>query len=429
MSGRRYLRFTVGVLMARGGAAVLGAMLASSAASASAQAVVGPTKCTSCHDHDRQATKWQKEEPVQYKDKAHYNTRKQLEAPKSAGYAKAIGLADPYDVKGACVTCHATVFRGDANAGVSCESCHGPASNYLDPHQVKGSYAKAVSLGLRDLRTKPPAIAKACVTCHLTTDKRLVAAGHPSGAEFDVGAGLKKIVHWATTYDYAAVTAAGKAAMGPAAAAGARAAAVPAAAPPAGAPAAPAGAPPVAPGKGGARAAGSVAAAAAAPPAPVGAAAAPWDWNAPIRALPQDYVPEAAPALPAAPPAAGGAVSGAASGSAPAPPRPARPAPTRAAPSLAEDLPVAPAIVATQSAALAAPAPVAVPAGPRSATARIAEARGGAATVLARVLKAGTKVPSLPPTSPPREFKGPDGELLRLQDEAIALALEALRRQ
>ena len=40
-----------------------------------------------------------------------------------------------------------------------------------------------------------------------------------------------------------------------------------------------------------------------------------------------------------------------------------------------------------------------------------------------------------PPCSPgaaaptrPIEFAGPDGELLRLQDEAMALALEALRR-
>ncbi len=53
---------------------------------------------------------------------------------------------------------------------------------------------------------------------------------------------------------------------------------------------------------------------------------------------------------------------------------------------------------------------------------------GAAAAVLARVLRGGAKVPALPPASPPREFKGPDGELLRLQDEAIALALEALRR-
>ena len=383
---------------------------------ARAQTVVGPSKCTACHDHDRQTAKWQKEEPLQYKDKAHFNTRKQLDGAKAGTYAKAIGIADPYDVKGSCVTCHATVFRGDANAGVSCESCHGPASGYLEPHQVKGSYAKAVSTGLRDLKSKPPAIAKACVACHLTTDKRLIAAGHPSGAEFDVGAGLKKVVHWATTYDFAAVTAAGKAAMGPA---GARAAAAPPPPPGGGAPPAPGGA--AAPVKAGGRAP------AAAPAAP-SAASAPWDWNAPIRALPEDYVPEPAEA---AAPAASGAAAPAGGTAAPVAPRPARPAPparVAPAPSLAEDLPVAPAIVATEAAALVPPPPAPPPAGPRSATARVAEARGGAALVLARVLRGGAKVPALPPATPPREFKGPDGELLRLQDEAIALALEALRR-
>ena len=392
-------------------------LLLAAPSSARAQTVVGPSKCTACHDHDRQATKWQKEEPAQYKDKAHYNTRKQLDGAKAGTYAKAIGVADPYDVKGSCVTCHATVFRGDANAGVSCESCHGPASGYLEPHQVKGSYAKALSTGLRDLKSKPPVIAKTCVGCHLTTDKRLVGAGHPSGAEFDVGAGLKKVVHWATAYDFAAVSAAGKAAMGPAAA---RAAAAPA--PPAAggaAPAAPGGAPPAV--KGSARSTGAGTSAAPAAQAP-SAASAPWDWNAPIRALPEDYVPETAePAPPAAAP----------EGAAAAPARPPR-AVTRPraapAPSLAEDLPVTPAIVATDAAALAPPPAAAAPAGPRSATAQVAEARGGAAVVLARVLRGGAKVPALPPASPPREFKGPDGELLRLQDEAIALALEALRR-
>jgi hypothetical protein len=283
---------------------------------------------------------------------------------------------------------------------------------------VKGSYAKAVSTGLRDLKSKPPAIAKACVACHLTTDKRLVAAGHPSGAEFDVGAGLKKVVHWETAYDFAAVSAAGKAAMGPAAA---RAAAAPG--PPAAAgvaPPAPGGAAAV---KGAARATG----AAAAPAAPT-AASAPWDWNAPIRALPEDYVPETAE--PATPAAAGRPAAAAGAAAVPAAPRAPRAAPPRAAPapSLAEDLPVTPAIVATNAAAVAPPPAAPVSAGPRSATARVAEARGGAAVVLARVLRGGAKVPALPPASPPREFKGPDGELLRLQDEAIALALEALRR-
>jgi hypothetical protein len=406
--------------------AALAALILGTASAARAQTVVGPSKCTACHDHDRQATRWQREEPAQYKDKAHYNTRKQLDGAKAGTYAKAIGLADPYDVKGSCVTCHATVFRGDANAGVSCESCHGPASGYLEPHQIKGAYAKAISTGLRDLKSKPPAIAKACVACHLTTDKRLVAAGHPSGAEFDVGAGLKKIVHWATTYDFPAVSAAGKAAMGPAAARAAAAPAPPAAA--GAAPAAPGGAPPAV--KAGARATGTVTGSGTTAPATpaVSAASAPWDWNAPVRALPEDYVPEAVEAPPVAA-ARAAAPAGAAAAPAPTAVRPPRPAPVRVAPapSLAEDLPVTPAIVATESAALA-PPPVAAPAGPRSATARVAEARGGAALVLARVLRGGAKLPALPPASPPREFKGPDGELLRLQDEAIALALEALRR-
>jgi hypothetical protein len=89
---------------------------------------------------------------------------------------------------------------------------------------------------------------------------------------------------------------------------------------------------------------------------------------------------------------------------------------------------VTPAVVATESAALAAPTAAAAPAGPQSVTARVAAARGGAAVALARVLREGKKSPAVPAPSPPKEFKGPDGELLRLQDEAMALALEALRR-
>jgi hypothetical protein len=436
-----------------------------------AQTVVGPSKCTACHDHDRQTAKWQREEPAQYKDKAHYNTRKQLEAAKAPAYAKAIGLADPYDIKGACVTCHSTVFRGDANAGVSCESCHGPASNYLEPHQTKGSYLKAVSLGMKDTRDKTAAIARTCMVCHLTTNQKLVAAGHPSGADFDAGAGLRKLVHWAATYDYAQVTAAGKAAMGSAARS------APAAAPPAAA--APAAAPPATAAKaagkaGGLTSSGAAVVSHAAVPAPLvapaaapaasggGAADAPWDWSQPVRALPKDYVPDAVPAAPPAtaparapitPPAATApaapatepvaeapapesaeAPAGAAAPTAPAAEpiasRAARPRAARVVvPSLAEDLPVAPALVVTDAPALAPPPRArAVSPAALSATARVTAARGGAATVLARVLREGAKHPALPPPSPPREFKGPDGELLRLQDEAIALALEALRR-
>ena len=175
---------------------LLGLPLLAFAQTAQAQTYAGPSKCVGCHDHEKQARKWQKEEPAAFKGKAHYATLKELDAPKSAQWAKAIGLADPYDVKGSCVKCHGTVFRGEANAGVSCESCHGPSSKYNDLHQQKGSYPAAVAAGLVDFKEKPPTIVKICVECHVLGDKKLAAAGHPTGATFDAGRGTYRQTAW-----------------------------------------------------------------------------------------------------------------------------------------------------------------------------------------------------------------------------------------
>jgi hypothetical protein len=54
--------------------------------------------------------------------------------------------------------------------------------------------------------------------------------------------------------------------------------------------------------------------------------------------------------------------------------------------------------------------------------------RTRAVAALERALRAGARAPALPPAQKPPEFDGADGELLRLQDEAMALAIEALRR-
>ena len=395
----------------------------------------GPSKCVACHDHDRQASKWQKEEPAALGIKAHFNTRKQLDGAKAGTFAKAIGLADPYDVKGSCVKCHATVFRGDANAGVSCESCHGPASGYLDVHQVKGSYAKSVAAGLKDLRDKPAVIARVCVECHVTPDKRLAAAGHPSGSTFDAGANLQKIVHWTASYNAAQVSAAAKAAMGPRLAAGIGAAAsgLPAAAKTEAPPTTPAGAQGATPGgQAAARAPTGPAPApspATAAPAATTTAPAPWDWDQPIRPLPKEYVPEAAaePApepVPQAPTPAGAQ-------QAPATPRPrARPQPALP-PSIAEDTPLprsVPGLGETSAVTPALQSTLTAESGVRSAAARAAELRGRGVVLLERMLRTGARAPTLPPPSRPAEFRGPDSELFRLQDEVTVLALEALRR-
>src|SRR5262245_55505671 len=156
---------------------------------------VGPNDCINCHDHQSQRQWYEKGEiqevqkrfPQKSANAGHINSLKQLEASKSNDFARAIGQADKYDLGGACVRCHATVFAGDANAGVSCESCHGPASGYLKPHQTKGTHAQSLTLGMTDIVGKITAWAEQCTRCHVVDDQRLVAAGHPSGDTFDLG--------------------------------------------------------------------------------------------------------------------------------------------------------------------------------------------------------------------------------------------------
>lgn len=168
------------------------------AGSASAQQkfqMLGPNECLNCHDHDAEREWYEKKEipevrrlfPEKGANAGHINSLNQMEADKSNEYAKAIGLADKYDVNGKCVSCHATVFRGDANAGVSCESCHGPGSGYLKPHQTKDSYEQSVAqFGMTKLIGNIVGWTQQCTNCHVMDDARLIKAGHPSGDEFDL---------------------------------------------------------------------------------------------------------------------------------------------------------------------------------------------------------------------------------------------------
>jgi hypothetical protein len=201
---------------------VLAILLLSSAPMALAQKgqMLGPNECLNCHDHAAEREWYEKKEipevrrlfPSRDSKAGHINALNQLEASKSDEFAKAIGLADKYDANGKCVACHATVYRGDANAGVSCESCHGPGSNYLKPHQTKGSYDLAVSqFGMTRLIGNIQGWTQQCTNCHIMDDDRLIKAGHPSGDDFDLS---KKYVpvslHFKKTYTAAEVDAIAK---------------------------------------------------------------------------------------------------------------------------------------------------------------------------------------------------------------------------
>jgi hypothetical protein len=65
---------------------------------------------------------------------------------------------------------------------------------------------------------------------------------------------------------------------------------------------------------------------------------------------------------------------------------------------------------------------------PRPPAAEAAALRGQAVQALEKLLRSGARTPNAPAPLKPAEYSGPDGELWRLQDEVITLALEALRR-
>ncbi len=90
-----------------------------------------------------------------------------------------------------CLACHALdvpasqqARRFDLADGVSCESCHGPASRWIGPHiQANAQHAQMVALGLYDNRNLVLRTER-CLTCHLgapglSVDHELIAAGHP----------------------------------------------------------------------------------------------------------------------------------------------------------------------------------------------------------------------------------------------------------
>jgi hypothetical protein len=106
---------------------------------------------------------------------------------RSQRIAEALGVS-PAETSARCTVCHSP-FQSVAasrlgpeahpDEGVSCESCHGAASEWLRGHTRKDwTYNTRVGAGMRDLRSLYVR-ATACAACHQALEPALLKAGHP----------------------------------------------------------------------------------------------------------------------------------------------------------------------------------------------------------------------------------------------------------
>jgi hypothetical protein len=110
-----------------------------------------------------------------------------LVTPRSRGITDALHGMTPA-LNDRCTVCHSpfqplpndrVTAAARTDEGVSCEACHGPASNWLRSHtRMDYTYAQRVASGMSDLRGAYGR-ANTCVACHEYLDPALAKAGHP----------------------------------------------------------------------------------------------------------------------------------------------------------------------------------------------------------------------------------------------------------
>lgn len=155
----------------------------------------GPGGCAaaSCHGsvQPKETTRvLQNEYSIWIAQDKHARSFNVLSNAVSQRMARILGIGRP-DQAAKCLACHALSVPPERRAqsfelgdGVSCESCHGPASGWLGPHTIKDwPHEKSVELGMCDLRSYEHRTER-CLTCHLGTaekyvDHEMIAAGHP----------------------------------------------------------------------------------------------------------------------------------------------------------------------------------------------------------------------------------------------------------
>ncbi len=139
--------------------------------------VIGPEQCVMCH----------KREGKVWKRTHHYKTFSQLHRRgRSKTIAQNLGMKGSFKRKGLCRNCHYTV-RGENNKaiyGISCESCHGPARDWVSLHSrrdiPKEERDKLVDKAGMLRPDRIYHVAENCYQCHSIPNEKLVnVGGHP----------------------------------------------------------------------------------------------------------------------------------------------------------------------------------------------------------------------------------------------------------
>lgn len=160
------------------------------------KATLGPKACANCHKNSVRA----------WKETHHFKTFTALTKDEDAkGIAEKMGIKRMKN-ESDCLDCHfSSTVSGGKNkvvAGISCESCHGPARDWMDvhsdfggkgvkskdetPEHKKERYAKAEKNGM----IRPSNlynVGKNCYGCHTVPNEKLVnVGGHAAGSDFEL---------------------------------------------------------------------------------------------------------------------------------------------------------------------------------------------------------------------------------------------------
>lgn len=119
---------------------------------------VGIKQCMPCHKGEKNSMVYDK-----WNQSKHASAYKSLETKRAEEIVKKKGIKGTANTSAVCLACHTTAGNPDKTEGITCEACHGPASNYKMIHSKKGAKIEdALKAGLK----LPKNDEKLCIKCH-----------------------------------------------------------------------------------------------------------------------------------------------------------------------------------------------------------------------------------------------------------------------